>query len=283
MPESDHPSSSNSDLHLQQQFAQALRDQSAFTLKDFVESHPSDLTVEELIKLVAVEMEFRRSLGELISLQDFYVDFPKLSELEVNQTVTRTLDESTAFITAVFNPAPSENTRRLINPGDKIDDFELLTELGKGSFATVFLARQTSMQRLVALKVSVDHGMEAQTLAQLDHPNIVRVFDQRKVDELNLQLLYMQYLEGGTLLDAAQWLFNRPGQIKLDGRSLVKAIDHAVTNRGASPNYESHFRKHLENPPGIKPFSELDLRLPMHSTMLIDEACFIETSNLPMS
>ena len=133
----------------------------------------------------------------------------------------------------------------MINPGDSIDDFELLTELGKGSFATVFLARQTSMQRLVALKVSVDHGMEAQTLAQLDHPNIVRVYDQRKAVDFDLQLLYMQYLEGGTLLDAAQWLFNRTGEVQLTGKSLVRAIDNAIVERGASPNYDSTFRKQL--------------------------------------
>ena len=40
----------------------------------------------------------------------------------------------------------------------------------------VFLARQQSMQRLVALKISADKGTEPQTLAQLDHDYIVRVF-----------------------------------------------------------------------------------------------------------
>ncbi len=33
------------------------------------------------------------------------------------------------------------------------------------------------MQRLVAVKISHDHGTEPQTLAQLDHDYIVRVFD----------------------------------------------------------------------------------------------------------
>ena len=55
------------------------------------------------------------------------------------------------------------------------------------------------MQRLVALKVSSDRGFEPQTLAQLDHPHIVRVFDQRQLPERQLRLLYMQYIPGGTL------------------------------------------------------------------------------------
>ena len=64
--------------------------------------------------------------------------------------------------------------RRIEQPkaGEKIDDFELLSELGKGAFASVFLARQVSMQRLVALKISAEKGSEPQTLAQLDHPHI---------------------------------------------------------------------------------------------------------------
>ena len=48
--------------------------------------------------------------------------------------------------------------------GDHIGDFYLMSALGTGAFGTVFLARQESMQRLVALKVSNDKGTEAQTL-----------------------------------------------------------------------------------------------------------------------
>ena len=81
----------------------------------------------------------------------------------------------------------------------QIDDFDILMRLGQGAFASVFLARQRSMQRLVALKVSRDHGDETQTLAQLDHPNIVRVFDQRVLAERQLRLMYMQHVPGGTL------------------------------------------------------------------------------------
>ena len=73
---------------------------------------------------------------------------------------------------------------RRSRPAQRIDDFDLLSSLGKGAFATVFLARQRSMQRLVALKISRDRGFEPQTLAQLDHPNIVRVFDQRQLADV---------------------------------------------------------------------------------------------------
>ena len=246
MTENGDPSSFESITLLQGEFAAALKAGSVVSIREFIASHPlKKLNPEDLVKLICVEMEYRRSLGELISLADFYPDFPQIAELEKDQTITRVLDETTALLTEVFEAEPVATKRRLINPGDHIDDFELLTELGQGSFATVFLARQTSMQRLVALKVSADPSMEAQTLAQLDHPNIVRIFDQRRAVDFDLQLLYMQYLEGGTLLDAAQWIFNRRGELQASGKSLVRAIDVAIIDRGASPDYESPLRKQL--------------------------------------
>src|SRR6516165_9153370 len=62
--------------------------------------------------------------------------------------------------------------------GSRLGDFELLHELGRGSLARVFLARQVSLNRLVALKVSSYSGNEALTLAGLEHDHIVRVFSQ---------------------------------------------------------------------------------------------------------
>src|SRR5918997_4879997 len=86
----------------------------------------------------------------------------------------------------------------VIEAGSRVDDFDLLTGLGRGAFARVFLARQRSMQRLVAVKISHNHGSEPQTLAHLDHDHIVRVFDQRLIAEDELKLMYMQYVHGWT-------------------------------------------------------------------------------------
>ena len=53
--------------------------------------------------------------------------------------------------------APSRSPLEL-EAGQTLEDFEVLNRLGKGAFATVYLAWQKSMQRLVALKVSADRG-----------------------------------------------------------------------------------------------------------------------------
>jgi serine/threonine protein kinase len=88
-----------------------------------------------------------------------------------------------------------------LQPGDKLDDFQLLAPLGSGAFARVFLARQVSMERVVALKITANAGSEPQTLAQLDHPHIVRVYDLRQTSDPPALLLYMEVVPGGTLQD----------------------------------------------------------------------------------
>ncbi len=99
---------------------------------------------------------------------------------------------------------PANETVLGLKSGEKVDDFELLTLLGKGAFAQVFLARQVSLERLVALKISSVRGNEPKTLAQLDHPHIVRVFDQRQNREPSVHLLYMEVVPGGTLLEVIE-------------------------------------------------------------------------------
>ncbi len=115
----------------------------------------------------------------------------------------------------------------LFRAGDTFEDFEILCLLGAGSFAKVFLARQSTMQRMVALKVSADTGDEAKTLAQLDHANIVRVFDVRRVHQQKLRLLSMQYLPGGTLADVIAHAKQIPYD-KLSGKVILDAIDDSL-------------------------------------------------------
>jgi len=129
-----------------------------------------------------------------------------------------------------------------IAPGERLDDFDLLAILGEGQFAKVFLARQRAMQRLVALKVSTSRGAEAATLAQLDHPNIVRVYDQRFLEDRGVLLVYMSYLPGGTLLDAIERMKAIPTGERT-GTHLLEAVDAALDRRGELPPAESPARR----------------------------------------
>ena len=86
--------------------------------------------------------------------------------------------------------------------------YELVHVLGSGGFGEVVLARQTSLNRLVAIKRIHAYALaeadalerfrrEARVLAALDHRAIVRVYDFRR-DSADATLI-MEYVDGDTL------------------------------------------------------------------------------------
>src|SRR6185369_8619704 len=80
-------------------------------------------------------------------------------------------------------------------PGEQFLGFELLEDLGSGSFARVYLARQPELgDRLVALKVAQHGAREAQTLGRLRHPNIVPVHSIDTDPTTGLTAVCMAYL-----------------------------------------------------------------------------------------
>ncbi|GEM33974.1 protein kinase [Nocardia neocaledoniensis NBRC 108232] len=155
---------------------------------------------------------------------------PSVSPTSTTEATRPALDR-----TADMHPTDRRGLDR-IEVGGRIGDFELLTELGVGAFARVFLARQRSMQRLVAVKISADSGTEPQTMAQLDHDYVVRVFDQHVLDppadgSPALRLLYMQFLPGGTLLGVLRWVRATP-PAERTSLLLLDAVDAAMAERG---------------------------------------------------
>ncbi|HJT33510.1 MAG TPA: serine/threonine-protein kinase [Pirellulales bacterium] len=192
---------------------------------------------------------------------------------DVAQCVPETIasyvaDESTDEIQAGAAPsgsAPRETGSGIshapeVDAGQRLDDFDLLLPLGQGAFARVFLARQRSMQRLVALKVSADESQEPQTMAQLDHPHIVRVYDQRAMADRRLRLIYMQYVPGGTL----QAVVERVRECSLAdrrGKLLIKTVDECLLARGESPPIESSLRRKLAAEPWPRVVCWLGARL----------------------
>ncbi|MEV6772659.1 serine/threonine-protein kinase [Nocardia sp. NPDC051030] len=168
---------------------------------------------------------------------------------DAGELTGKAVDSTRATAGGVSAPETSELLDR-IEIGQRIDDFDLLTSLGSGAFARVFLARQRSLQRLVAVKISADHGTEPQTLAQLDHDYIVRVFDQRLMSGVRtesgrrLRLLYMQFLPGGTLLGVLRWVRATPAAER-SGQLLLDAVDAAMEEKGEIRPTDSSVRAEL--------------------------------------
>jgi len=206
------------------------------SLEQYAQEFP-ELTGDGLpADLIYEEFHVRRQTGEEVSHDDYLERFPQQAD-ELRRLLGL---ESPNLSTALFNIEKHEP----VEIGDKIDDFELLAQLGKGAFATVYLARQHSMQRLVALKISGDRGNEAQTMAQLDHPHIARVYDQRQLPERKLRLLYMQYIPGGTLQPVIEYIRQLP-ESERSGATLLKVLDLCLDRRGETPPGDSETRRRI--------------------------------------
>ena len=89
------------------------------------------------------------------------------------------------------------------------EEYEILSELGRGGTAVVYLARDRALDREVAVKVIRSTYVEdeeavarlvreARTVGQLQHPNIVMLYGTRRLDDNSLALI-MQYVPGRPL------------------------------------------------------------------------------------
>jgi serine/threonine protein kinase/Tfp pilus assembly protein PilF len=87
-------------------------------------------------------------------------------------------------------------------PGETFLGYRLVSELGRGAFARVFLATEPALgNRQVAIKVSLQGASEAETLGRLNHPNIVPVHSVREEQPSGLTVVCMPYLGSATLCD----------------------------------------------------------------------------------
>jgi len=95
-----------------------------------------------------------------------------------------------------------------ILPGRRLGPYEILSAIGAGGMGEVYKARDTRLDRTVAIKVLPTHladrselrerfEREAKTIASLNHPHICTLHDIGHQDEIDY--LVMEYLEGETL------------------------------------------------------------------------------------
>jgi serine/threonine protein kinase len=147
-------------------------------------------------------------------------------------------------------PAPVPSTDVLLAPGTKLGGYQLIERLGAGAMGTVWLARQLSLDRDVAVKVLrpgfagdplflYRFTQEAFAAAQLIHHNIVQVYDCGS--EKQIHFFSMEYVDAQNL----QSLVKRGGPLDSEvaagyvlqaARGLKFAHDRGMVHRDIKPD-----------------------------------------------
>ena len=124
------------------------------------------------------------------------------------------------------DPAAADNLARatigMPRAGDDFLGFRLAEELGRGAFGRVFLAHQGELSdRPVALKITADLRGEPQTLARLQHTNIVPIYSVHRARPF--QAVCMPYFGATTLADLVHSWREREA-LPESGKELVSTL-----------------------------------------------------------
>ena len=114
-----------------------------------------------------------------------------------------------------------------IEPGTRLGPYEILAPIGAGGMGEVYKAKDTRLDRIVAVKVLPEHlaesperkqrfEREAKAISQLNHPHICTLHDVGEQD--GIDYLVMEYIEGETLADL----------LKSGALPLEKALEYGI-------------------------------------------------------
>jgi len=204
-------------------------------VEQYFEDHP-DLRSDEklLLDFVCSEFSLRQEHGDAPTLAEYVERFPALSlQLELLFEVLQAIDsepslpafDSESRILGQSISTHRNGLRRSATPRDKgqpalatdsvngssprrFGPYELIGEVARGGMGIVYKARQSKLDRIVAIKTIVPQQfesesavrrfqVEAEAAAKLDHPGVVPIYDVGEQD--GEHYLCMAYVDGESL------------------------------------------------------------------------------------
>lgn len=135
-----------------------------------------------------------------------------------------------------------------LTSGTKLGPYEIQSPLGAGGMGEVYRARDTRLERTVAVKILPSHlsdkpearqrfDREARAISSLNHPHICTLYDVGQQDGVNF--LVMEFLEGETLADRLMKGPLPPEQVLKYGMEICEGLEKAhrsgVVHRDLKP------------------------------------------------
>ncbi len=185
-----------------EEFERSWRSTKPQTIESVLEQNVSAMERDLLLaELVSLEVDYRRRRGEIPKEQEYLNRFPEDAKI-----IKDALEEGNRP-TGEFEP-PSVDQLSELFPSLKIIEL-----IGVGGMGAVYKAHQVGLDRVVALKIlpeefghdvkfALRFTREARTLAKLNHPNIVSVYEFGNVGQTYYFL--MEYVDGSTLRDVVR-------------------------------------------------------------------------------
>jgi serine/threonine protein kinase/tetratricopeptide (TPR) repeat protein len=175
-------------------------------VEEYLAAHPGFTDhPEAVLELVYNEILQREERGEVPRLAEYKERFPTLAaDLAPLFELHHGLDS-----TCLCGPPEDSQTSPQASPPG-LPGYEVLRELGRGGMGVVYLARQSRLDRLVALKMILSGAhaglpalarlrREAVTLARLNHPNFVKIHDIGEHE--GRPFLALEFVNGASLAE----------------------------------------------------------------------------------
>ncbi len=203
------------------------------TAEEFLNRHPELWQQpEEAADLIYEEFCLRREQGEEVDPQAVLARFRQWqAPLGVLLECHRILDPEEA---------------RFPSCGEKLGEYRLVAELGRGSQGRVFLAVQPALaDRPVVLKLTQPTGQEHLSLARVQHTHIVPLYTAYDDQERQLRVLVMPYFGGATLAQLLAALGDVP-LAERTGCHLLAALDRIGRKAPVPSPRKGPYRETLE-------------------------------------
>jgi WD40 repeat protein/serine/threonine protein kinase len=204
-------------------------------IEDYLPGLPAPGRPALLHELLRIELEQRCRRGERPGPDEYGSRFPG----------ERALVEA---VLARLAPAPSPEPGGGAEPLPSLPGYEILRVLGQGGMGVVYLARQVTLDRPVALKMirtgapaggpeRARFRTEAEAVARLRHENIVQIYEVGEHD--GRPFLALEHVDGGSLADRLGGTPQSPDQAAGLVETLARAVHYAhqrgVVHRDLKP------------------------------------------------
>jgi Tol biopolymer transport system component len=219
-------------------------------IEDFLGTAPDPERPALLRELLHLELEYRYRGGESVGPPEYRARFPGHASLveEVFASVCPAAGSGPEKVADFRLTVPEVPRPPGEGPLPEVPGYELLGVLGRGGMGVVYKARQTGVNRVVALKMILAGGHageqelqrfqdEAKAVAALQHPNIVQLYDFGRHD--GLPFFTLEFVPAGSLADKLQGTPLPCGEaaplVQTLARAMAAAHQKGVIHRDLKP------------------------------------------------